>query len=71
MANIKITLVKSTAGCLKDQIATAEALGLHKIGSVTIQPDNEMCIRDRQYLVRTSTRNHNRQELVDTVYIIV
>ena len=40
MANIKIKLVKSTAGCLKDQIATAEALGLHKIGSVTIQPDN-------------------------------
>ena len=31
MANIKIKLVKSTAGCLKDQIATAEALGLRKI----------------------------------------
>ena len=40
MANIKIKLVKSLNGCLKDQIATAEALGLHKIGNETIQPDN-------------------------------
>jgi len=36
----KITLVKSLIGCLKDQIATAEALGLKKIGDVTEQPDN-------------------------------
>ena len=41
MANIKIKLVKSLNGCLKDQIATAEALGLRKIGNETIQPDNE------------------------------
>ena len=40
MANIKIKLVKSTAGCLKDQIATTEALGLRKIGNETVQPDN-------------------------------
>ena len=40
MANIKIKLVKSTAGCPKDQIATAEALGLRKIGNETVQPDN-------------------------------
>ena len=40
MANIKIKLVKGLAGCKKDQVATAEALGLHKIGQVTIQPDN-------------------------------
>ncbi|MBQ4538331.1 MAG: 50S ribosomal protein L30 [Oscillospiraceae bacterium] len=40
MANIKIKLVKSLNGCLKDQIATAEALGLRKIGNETIQPDN-------------------------------
>ena len=40
MANIKIQLVKSLNGCLKDQIATAEALGLRKIGNETIQPDN-------------------------------
>ncbi|MBR6735956.1 MAG: 50S ribosomal protein L30 [Oscillospiraceae bacterium] len=40
MANIKIKLVKGLAGCKKDQVATAEALGLHKIGHETIQPDN-------------------------------
>ncbi len=37
---IKITLVKSLIGCKKDQIATAEALGLKKVGDVTAQPDN-------------------------------
>ena len=37
---IKITLVKSLIGCKKDQIATAKALGLKKIGDVTVQPDN-------------------------------
>ena len=37
---VKITLVKSLIGCKKDQIATAEALGLKKVGDVTEQPDN-------------------------------
>ena len=37
---IQIKLVKSTIGCKKDQIATAEALGLRKIGDVVTQPDN-------------------------------
>ena len=40
MANLKITLVKSTIGALKDQQATVKALGLHKIGNETVQPDN-------------------------------
>ena len=40
MANLKITLKKSLIGRNKKQIATAEALGLHKIGDVTVQPDN-------------------------------
>lgn len=30
MANLKITLVKSTIGALKDQQATVKALGLRK-----------------------------------------
>ena len=41
MANVKITLVRSLNSCKKDQIATARSLGLHKINSVTVQPDNE------------------------------
>ena len=39
-ACLKVKLVKSTIGSKKDQIATAEALGLHKIGDVKVQPDN-------------------------------
>ena len=40
MANLKIKLVKSLNGRLEKHIATAESLGLRKIGTVTIQPDN-------------------------------
>ena len=36
--NIKLT--KSLIGRKKDQIATAQSLGLRKIGDVTTQPDN-------------------------------
>ncbi len=42
MAMLKIKLVKSLNGRLKKQIATAESLGLRKIGQQTVQPDNEM-----------------------------
>ena len=37
---MQIKLVKSLIGCKKDQIATAESLGLKKIGDVVKQPDN-------------------------------
>ena len=40
MANLKIELVKSLNGRLEKHIATAESLGLRKIGNETIQPDN-------------------------------
>ena len=35
-----IKLVKSLIGRKQDQIATAESLGLKKVGDVTTQPDN-------------------------------
>ena len=38
MANLKITLVKSLNGRLEKHIATAESLGLRKIGQTSIQP---------------------------------
>ena len=41
MANLKITLVKSTIGALENHKATIKALGLHKTNSVVIKPDNE------------------------------
>ena len=40
MANLKIKLVKSLNGRLAKHIATAHSLGLKKIGSETVQPDN-------------------------------
>ena len=40
MANLKITLVKSTIGALKDQQATVKALGLKKTNSIVVKPDN-------------------------------
>lgn len=40
MAQLKIKLIKSLIGSKKDQIATAQALGLHKIGDSSVQPDN-------------------------------
>ena len=41
MAQLKIKLVKSINGRIQKHIATAESLGLRKIGQETIQPDNE------------------------------
>ena len=40
MAQVKVKLVKSLIGCKKDQTATAQALGLKKVGDVSVQPDN-------------------------------
>ena len=40
MAKVQVKLVKSLIGSKKDQIATAPALGLHKIGDVSVQPEN-------------------------------
>ena len=37
---MKIKLVKSLIGSKKDQIATANSLGLKKIGDCVEQPDN-------------------------------
>lgn len=36
-----INLVKSLIGRKKDQIATANSLGLKKVGDVSVQPENE------------------------------
>ena len=41
MANIKVTLVKSTISCTEKQKATVEALGLKKVGTSNVLPDND------------------------------
>ena len=40
MADIKVKLVRSLIGSKKDQIATAHALGLQKLGAISVQPNN-------------------------------
>ncbi len=40
-ANVTIKLAKSLNGRLAKHKATAESLGLRKIGDTTVQPDNE------------------------------
>ena len=40
MEKIKLKLVRSLIGAKGNQIATAQALGLRKIGDETIQPKN-------------------------------
>ena len=37
---LKITQTRSTIACLKDQIATIKALGLHRIGHTVIKNDD-------------------------------
>ena len=41
MAKLNIKLVKSLNGRIAKHKATAEALGLRRIGDTTVQPDNE------------------------------
>ncbi|MDR0984097.1 MAG: 50S ribosomal protein L30 [Ruminococcus sp.] len=39
---MKIKLIKSLIGRKDNQIATAESMGLKKIGAVSEQPDNDV-----------------------------
>ena len=57
MANLKIELIKSLNGRLAKHIATANSLGLKKIGNETVQPDNEQTrgkIAQIAYLVKVT-----------------
>ena len=40
MANLKITLVKSTIGAVPKHRRTVEALGLKKVNKTVVLPDN-------------------------------
>ncbi len=49
--SLKITLVKSPISSLKDQQATVVALGLHKLNSTVVKPDNA-CTRGMIFKVK-------------------
>ena len=55
---VKVTLVKSLIGCKKNQIATAESLGLKKPGDSTVQANNA-CLQGKikviSHLVKVET----------------
>ena len=58
--NLNIKLVKSLNGRLQKHIATANALGLRKIGDVTVQPDNDQTrgkIAKIGYLLQVTEEN--------------
>ena len=57
MADIKVKLVKSLIGSKKAQIATANSLGLKKIGDVSVQPNNPQTqgkVKKISHLIETS-----------------
>ena len=60
MAKLNIKLVKSLNGRLQKHIATANSLGLRKIGDITVQPDNDQTrgkIAKIGYLLQVTEEN--------------
>jgi len=41
MANLKVTLVKSTIGAVPKHVKTVKALGLNKLNKSVVLPDNK------------------------------
>ena len=55
MANLKVTLVKSTIGAVPKHKRTVEALGLKKTGKSVLLPDNAATrgmVKQVEYLVK-------------------
>lgn len=55
MANLKITLVKSTIGAVPKHRKTVEALGLRKLNKTVVLPDNAATrgmVRQVRHLVK-------------------
>ena len=51
MAELKVTLIKSTISCPQDQKDTVKALGLRKLNSSVVKPDNP-CVRGQIFKVK-------------------
>jgi len=63
MANLTIKLVKSLNGRLEKQVATANSLGLRKIGDTVVQPDNDQTrgkIAKIGYLLQVTEEGGNK-----------
>ena len=60
MANLKVTLVKSTIGAIPKHKRTVEALGLKKTGKTVVLPDNAATrgmVQQVRHLVRLKRGN--------------
>ena len=58
MENVKVTLMKSLIGCKKNQIATAESLGLKKRGTSIVAKNDSVLqgkIKVISHLVKVET----------------
>lgn len=65
MANLKITLMRSTIGFPEKQKRTARALGLTKMNRTVTRPDNEPVrgmVRAIKHLVSVETEGATREE---------
>ena len=60
MAKLNVKLVKSLNGRIEKHIATANSLGLRRIGDTTVQPDNDQTrgkVAKIGYLLQVSEEN--------------
>ena len=72
MANLKVTLVKSTIGAVPKHKKTVEALGLKKLHKTVELPDNEATrgmIKQVQHLVKVKKHNQETdKEVLEWIY---
>ena len=61
MAKVKVTLVKSTIGCLENQQKTVRSLGLRKIRSSAVHEDSPV-IRGMIFTVKHLVKVEDVQE---------
>ena len=67
MANLNVKLVKSLNGRLEKHIATANSLGLRKIGDATVQPDNDPAARSPRSGTCCRSPKKSKEELSNEV----
>ena len=69
MANLKVTLVKSTIGAVPKHKKTVEALGLKKLNKTVVLPDNA-AILVRSFIMKQSGVFHGTINDVDRTFHI-
>ena len=71
MANLKVTLVKSTIGAIPKHKRTVEALGLKKTGKTVVLPDNAATrgmVQQVRHLVKVEEEAEKDKEVTSWTY---